>query len=86
MPNKELDKKISEIVSELPAHLKRSVKGQIKKLVAPLNDKANRWDELEEKISKYYPEDIEDLDEQIEEDGGSLLDIGETAARAFGYM
>lgn len=42
--------------------------------------KARKWDALDEKISKFYPEDPE------AESSGDLMDIGETAARAFGYL
>lgn len=47
--------------------------------------KAEKWDALEEKISKFYaePED-EDYDEGMDESG--LIGIGEVAASAFGYL
>lgn len=49
--------------------------------------KANKWDKLDEEIGKYYENDIDDDEEnEDEENEGSLLDIGETAAIAFGYL
>lgn len=44
--------------------------------------KAKKWDELEEKISKIYS--IED--ESLSEEEGSLIDIGEISALAFGFL
>lgn len=48
-------------------------------------EKSAKWDALEEKISKYYaePED-EDYDKDMDESG--LIGIGETVARAFGFL
>ena len=49
--------------------------------------KSEKWDKLDEEIGKYYENDTDDDEES--EDGeseGSLLDIGETAAIAFGYL
>ncbi len=46
--------------------------------------KAEKWDDLDNAISAFYNED--DDAEREEDDGGSLLDIGEVAARAFGYL
>ena len=43
-----------------------------------LTGKAEKWDKLDEEISKFYSED--------EEEQGNLLDIGLAAARAFGYL
>jgi len=43
--------------------------------------KAEKWDTLDAEISKYYPDYDED-----DEDEGSLLEIGEAAAEAFGYL
>jgi len=43
--------------------------------------KADQWDQLEQKIAKFYPEEYDQG-----EDGGDLCDIGEIAARAFGYL
>jgi hypothetical protein len=44
--------------------------------------KAEKWDKLGDAIGKYY----ESEDESTEEEEGSLLDIGEEAAIAFGYL
>ena len=49
--------------------------------------KAEKWDKLDEEIGKYYENDTDDDEEnEDEESEGSLLDIGETAAIAFGYL
>lgn len=48
-----------------------------------LKIKANKWDLLDEEIGKFYNDFDEDEDEDYE---GSLLDIGEAAAIAFGYL
>jgi len=47
--------------------------------------KAQKWDALEEKISRFYaePED-DDYDAGLDESG--LIGIGEAAACAFGYL
>lgn len=54
-------------------------------IISDVKDKADKWDALEEKIGKYYaePED-EDYDKDMDESG--LIGIGETAARAFGFL
>lgn len=44
--------------------------------------KSEKWDKLDEKIGKYYNEE----NESTEEEEGSLLDIGEAVAGAFGYL
>lgn len=46
--------------------------------------KADKWDALEKKIDAFYTTN-EDGDE-LEDEGGDLGDIGEAAARAFGYL
>jgi len=43
--------------------------------------KADKWDRLENEVSEFYPEDYDEG-----EDGGDLCDIGEVAARAFGFL
>lgn len=48
--------------------------------------KANSWDALEKKIAKYYENSEGEYDEDNPEENGDLLDIGEIAARAFGFM
>ncbi|SHG86186.1 hypothetical protein SAMN05443549_107161 [Flavobacterium fluvii] len=49
--------------------------------------KAEKWDKLNDEIGKYYENDTEDDEENEDEEfEGSLLDIGETAAIAFGYL
>ena len=66
-----------------------------------LLSKAQKWDELDEKISKFYlgqtdvtgdhvydENEFEEDENEFGEDGeeGSLLEIGEIAAIAFGYL
>ena len=46
-------------------------------------EKADKWDALEKKIASYY---VLPYDDPEEFEGGDLLDIGEAAARAFGFM
>lgn len=51
--------------------------------------KAEKWDALDAKISKYYqsPEDEDyDADFEKEADENGLIGIGEAAAAAFGYL
>ena len=49
--------------------------------------KAEKWDKLDDEIGKYYENDTDDDEENEDEEfEGSLLDIGETAAIAFGYL
>lgn len=49
--------------------------------------KSEKWDKLDEEIGKYYENDTDDDEENEDEEfEGSLLDIGETAAIAFGYL
>lgn len=52
----------------------------IRDITAALN-KAEKWDKLDAEIGEYYSEYDED-----DEDGGALLEIGETTAEAFGYL
>lgn len=50
-----------------------------------LRIKAEKWDKLDAEIGKFY--DDFDEDEANDEDyEGGLLDIGEAAAIAFGYL
>jgi len=50
-------------------------------------NKADKWDKLGDDIGKYYENDTDDDDENEDDEfEGSLLDIGETAAIAFGYL
>lgn len=46
--------------------------------------KSEKWDALDEKISKYYVD--KDGNELPDDGGGDLADIGEAAAIAFGYL
>lgn len=45
--------------------------------------KAEKWDELDEKIGRFYDGEEDNEEEGIE---GDLCDIGEVAAMAFGYL
>ena len=47
-------------------------------------NRANKWDDLDEKVGKYYFD--EDGNELPDDKGGDLCDIGEAAAMALGYM
>lgn len=52
--------------------------------LAPVLNKAEKWDALDDKISKFYFD--EEGNELGDSEGGDLLDIGESAASAFGYL
>lgn len=55
------------------------------KQIEEWKEKAEKWDALDNEIGKYYTCEDEDNEEDYD-DEGSLLDIGETAAIAFGYL
>ncbi len=61
-----------------PTEVINDVEKALKKLY-PGTSKAQKWDELDDKISEFYPEDND-------ENAGDLGDIGEVAARAFGWL
>jgi hypothetical protein len=48
-----------------------------------IKEKADKWDALEKKISKYYFDENGDENPEVE---GDLGDIGLDAASAFGYL
>jgi hypothetical protein len=48
--------------------------------------KAEKWDKLDEAISKFYCNADGEYDEEEPEQKGDLCDIGEAAATAFGYF
>lgn len=50
------------------------------KNIALWKEKSDKWDALDNIISEFYPEDDNG------EIDGDLADIGEIAARAFGYL
>lgn len=52
------------------------------KQIAEWKAKAEKWDELDDIIGGYYAEPDGDDDESE----GSLIEIGERAAMAFGYL
>ena len=54
----------------------------IEQLILKYKVKAEKWDELEAKIANIYNQENDSLDEE----GGSLLDIGEISALAFRFL
>jgi len=55
--------------------------------ILSMKKKSENWDKLDEEIGKFYENDTDDDDENYDEESeGSLLDIGEAAATAFGYL
>ena len=58
----------------------------IEQLISSYKIKAEKWDKLDEKIGKFYENDIDDEENEDGEDEGNLIDIGEVAAIAFGYL
>lgn len=54
--------------------------------------KSEKWAELDEEIGKFYENDTDDDDNEDDEENeddeseGNLIDIGEVAAMAFGYI
>jgi hypothetical protein len=49
--------------------------------------KAEKWDKLGNEIEKYYEsEDEDNNDDEYDREEGNLLDIGEAAASAYGYL
>ena len=58
----------------------------IENLIEKYKIKSEKWDKLDEKIGKIYENDIDDEENEDGEDEGNLIDIGEVAAIAFGYL
>ena len=60
----------------------------IENLIEKYKIKSEKWDKLDEKIGKFYENDIDDEENEDgeDEDEGNLIDIGEVAAIAFGYL
>lgn len=57
------------------------------KIILPFKNKAEKWDELDEKIGKFYENESDDDEENEDfDDEGDLGDIGEISAIAFGYL
>lgn len=52
--------------------------------VALWRQKAEKWDALGKAIDAHY--EVDDEGELVDKEVGNLLDIGETAAIAFGYL
>lgn len=46
--------------------------------------KSNKWDKLDEKLAEFYSDEHNDPNEEDGEPG--LIEIGEAAASAFGYL
>lgn len=82
MVSKAIDREVSSLINQIK--LKDLAKAALKEEVEKLSVKAKKWDALDDKISKFY---FNDEGEEIEDsEGGDLCDIGEVAARAFGYL
>mgnify|MGYP003437561107 CR=1 FL=1 len=58
----------------------------IENLIEKYKIKSEKWDKLDEEIGKFYENDIDDEENEDGEDEGNLIDIGEVAAIAFGYL
>lgn len=89
----ELWNKIYDIVKQIPRKETNedavdapSATTSIEKLILSYKIKAEKWDELEEKIAKCYVD--ENGDELSEEDSENidLTTIGEISAKAFGWL
>lgn len=75
---------LREVINNPEYNFSKTTKDWMEKLATHLDlykMKADKWDELDKKISEFYPEGAEDND-----DYGDLADIGEIAAIAFGYL
>jgi len=57
-----------------------------KEQIEGFKHKAEKWDKLEEQISKFYADEDGEYSEDEPEQDGDLCDIGELAAIAFGFM
>ena len=58
----------------------------IENLIEKYKIKSEKWDKLDEKIGKFYENDIDDEENEDGEDEGNLIDIGGVVAIAFGYL
>ena len=56
------------------------MKKYTKEQIEIFKEKANKWDALDKKISKFYNEEDDEVND------GDLCDIGEIAAQAFCYL
>ena len=55
--------------------------------ISKYKKKSEKWDKLGKEIEKYYESDDEDNDDdEYDREEGNLLDIGEAAASAYGYL
>ena len=54
--------------------------------IAEWKTKAEKWDALDKEISKFYVDVDGEYNEENPERHGDLGDIGEEAARAFGWL
>ena len=57
----------------------------LEKKIKKYKSKADKWDKLDEEIGRFYDSDCEELNGSDSEEG-DLCDIGEVAAKAFGYL
>lgn len=62
----------------------KKVKPPTEKQIKEWKAKAEKWDTLDNEISKFYFD--EEGNELEDGEGGDLIDIGEAAAAAFGYL
>ncbi len=81
----EIDEEVEDLKSDLEqaeytvVHCRK----RLKELGVTLPEtKAEKWDKLDGEIGKFYA----NTPESSEEEEGDLLDIGEAAVRAFGYL
>lgn len=64
-------------------HISKFMKKLTPEQIDTLREKAKKWDALAKRVDAFYVVDQEG--ELIDKEAGVLLDIGEVAAKAFGY-
>jgi hypothetical protein len=74
-----LKDKVREIDYEVPSPIE--IMAWLDEYANQYKVKADKWDELDEKIGRFYSEDDDNEDEE-----GNLCDIGEVAALCLGYL
>ncbi|MEG0848535.1 MAG: hypothetical protein RSE50_00725 [Myroides sp.] len=83
-----IQKTIEEILNN-PANSFSQSSKDLLQTIAKQSDlnivKAKKWQKLDEEIGRFYDTDCEELNGSDSEEG-DLSDIGEVAARAFGYL
>ena len=77
-----------KITHEVKNTIKRynDIKLEYEAMIEKYKIKSEKWDKLDEKIGKFYENDIDDEENEDGEDEGNLIDIGEVVAIAFGYL